>query len=324
MDKKKHKFKKQVTRRASSSSSSSMQLNENNMRKRSSRLSINKCIFKTSTIKPNLKEDDNLSIYSREEEEEENDIVNISNDNNDSESDFVTYKVNTNKATLKKRGRKKKRIVIDSDESEQDNQQTEDDFDENEQEEGEEEEDITSEDKSAIFSNKYTHINYLGKKHTIDTFKSLDVITDETIDTKNYIANKQQPATNAPELPKVNVQLIEDYSNCSVDYKLPVTFIKYIETTNEELDEEIEYDMDEEDTIWLDMINEQRLTQDSIDTKITQEQFEILMDRLEKESYFQSSGTGKTNVSILSVSNLNSDTSLNQTTRHNDSSSMYF
>lgn len=316
MDKKKHKLKKQVTRRASSSSSSSMQLN-GNMRKRSSRLSINKCIFKTSTIKSNLNEDDNLSIYSREEQEED-DIVNISNDNNDSESDFVTYKVN--KASLKKRGRKKKRIVIDSDESEQDNQQTEDDYDENEQEE---EEDITSEDKSAIFSNKYTHITYLGKKHTIDTFKSLDVITDETVDTKNYIANKQQPATNAPELPKVNVQLIEDYSNCSVDYKLPVTFIKYIETTNEELDEEIEYDMDEEDTIWLDMINEQRLTQDSIDTKITQEQFEILMDRLEKESYFQSSGTGKTNVSILSVSNLNSDTSLNQTTRHNDSSSMY-
>jgi hypothetical protein len=88
--------------------------------------------------------------------------------------------------------------------------------------------------------------------------------------------------------------------------------------------------MDEEDTIWLETINEQRLIEDSIETKITQEEFEVLMDRLEKESYFQSTGYSKSNTSAHNTSNNNShndstvNASLNnQTKSHNDSSSKY-
>lgn len=54
----------------------------------------------------------------------------------------------------------------------------------------------------------------------------------------------------------------------------------------EELDEEVEYDIDEEDYIWLDIMNEKRRN-DGV-TPIPQEVFEYLMDRLEKESYFES------------------------------------
>lgn len=64
------------------------------------------------------------------------------------------------------------------------------------------------------------------------------------------------------------------------------TFIySFIEKSPEELDGEIEYDVDEEDAIWLERMNKERaetgLSAVPIDT------VELLMDRLEKESYFQ-------------------------------------
>ena len=48
----------------------------------------------------------------------------------------------------------------------------------------------------------------------------------------------------------------------------------------------MEYDIDEEDYIWLDIMNDKRRS-DGV-TPIPQEVFEYLMDRLEKESYFES------------------------------------
>lgn len=61
---------------------------------------------------------------------------------------------------------------------------------------------------------------------------------------------------------------------------------RYIDKSVEELDEEVEYDIDEEDYIWLDIMNDKR-RRDGV-TPILQEVFEYLMDRLEKESYFES------------------------------------
>ena len=59
--------------------------------------------------------------------------------------------------------------------------------------------------------------------------------------------------------------------------------------------------MDDEDNVWLNMINEERkeksTKENSIISEINQEQFEMIMDRLEKESYFQqtTSSTKSTN-----------------------------
>lgn len=61
---------------------------------------------------------------------------------------------------------------------------------------------------------------------------------------------------------------------------------RYIDKSVEELDEEVEYDIDEEDYIWLKIMNDKR-KRDGV-TQIPQEVFEYLMDRLEKESYFES------------------------------------
>uniref|UniRef100_A0A8C4QA69 Bromodomain and PHD finger containing, 1 n=1 Tax=Eptatretus burgeri TaxID=7764 RepID=A0A8C4QA69_EPTBU len=70
----------------------------------------------------------------------------------------------------------------------------------------------------------------------------------------------------------------------------PASFYRYMEKSSEELDEEVEYDMDEEDYAWLDMMNEKR--REAGQTPVSQEAFELLMDRFEKESYFESRNKG--------------------------------
>lgn len=47
----------------------------------------------------------------------------------------------------------------------------------------------------------------------------------------------------------------------------------------------MEYDVDEEDTAWLSLMNEKREEQNL--SPVSVDSLELLMDRLEKESYFQ-------------------------------------
>ena len=68
-------------------------------------------------------------------------------------------------------------------------------------------------------------------------------------------------------------------------------YYRFIEKPLEEQDEEVEYDMDEEDVAWLDLINERR-GKDGL-PEVEEAQFELLMDRLEKESYFHVQTNGK-------------------------------
>lgn len=48
--------------------------------------------------------------------------------------------------------------------------------------------------------------------------------------------------------------------------------------------------MDEEDAVWLELMNEQR-EKDGI-SPISHDQLELLMDRFEKESYFEQAKNG--------------------------------
>jgi bromodomain and PHD finger-containing protein 1 len=66
---------------------------------------------------------------------------------------------------------------------------------------------------------------------------------------------------------------------------------RFIEKSADELDAEVEYDADEEDGAWLELANEKR-DNDGL-PPVTEEQFELLMDRLEKESYFQMATNGQ-------------------------------
>ncbi|XP_034033249.1 bromodomain-containing protein 1-like isoform X2 [Thalassophryne amazonica] len=79
-----------------------------------------------------------------------------------------------------------------------------------------------------------------------------------------------------------------------VEYNLPVVprrlaaYYKYMEQMAEELDEEVEYDMDEEDYAWLELINEKRKS-DGL-SQVSHNVFEFLMDRFEKESFLSTQG----------------------------------
>ncbi|PNF20915.1 Peregrin [Cryptotermes secundus] len=90
-------------------------------------------------------------------------------------------------------------------------------------------------------------------------------------------------------LPEPSYTVLDSY-NISDAPPRPNAYIRFIERSAEELDGEVEYDMDEEDCAWLNIINEQRAASGLSDVPV--DTFELLMDRLEKESYFQSCGKG--------------------------------
>lgn len=86
------------------------------------------------------------------------------------------------------------------------------------------------------------------------------------------------------QLPQAVFRVIDDYHIADAPAK-PTGYIRFIEKTPEELDGEVEYDVDEEDTTWLEVINDKR--RESNLTAVSVETLELLIDRLEKESYFQ-------------------------------------
>ncbi|XP_074871900.1 bromodomain-containing protein 1 isoform X3 [Carettochelys insculpta] len=95
------------------------------------------------------------------------------------------------------------------------------------------------------------------------------------------------PATTGP-LPEPKVRIVE-YSPPSAPRRPPI-YYKFIEKSAEELDNEVEYDMDEEDYAWLEIMNEKRKS-DGVSV-VSQNMFEFLMDRFEKESYCENQKQG--------------------------------
>lgn len=85
----------------------------------------------------------------------------------------------------------------------------------------------------------------------------------------------------------------------TIEYNLPAVrqrtaaYYKYKEKTEEELDEETEYDMDEEDYAWLDLVNEKRRCEGI--SQVSYNVFEFLIDRFEKELYLESLDQGSEN-----------------------------
>lgn len=102
--------------------------------------------------------------------------------------------------------------------------------------------------------------------------------------------HKEPPASSFPKLPEASYRVIPDY-NAPDAPPMPTAYYRFIEKSLEELDEDVEYDMDEEDCVWLDIMNDRRRKDDL--SEVLPDTFELLMDRLEKESYFQSQTTGK-------------------------------
>ncbi|XP_040214966.1 peregrin isoform X1 [Rana temporaria] len=166
-----------------------------------------------------------------------------------------------------------------------------------------------------------------GKVHRISIFDNLDVVSEdddvpeEAPENGSNKENNETPtatpksgkhknkekrkdsnhhhhhtpsAGTTPKLPEVVYRELD--SEVPDAPARPSSYYRYIEKSAEEMDEEVEYDMDEEDYIWLDFMNERRKTE-SLNC-IPQETFEYLMDRLEKESYFESHNKGDPNALI--------------------------
>ncbi|XP_070936880.1 bromodomain-containing protein 1 isoform X3 [Macaca nemestrina] len=94
---------------------------------------------------------------------------------------------------------------------------------------------------------------------------------------------------SASALPEPKVRIVE-YSPPSAPRRPPV-YYKFIEKSAEELDNEVEYDMDEEDYAWLEIINEKR--KGDCVPAVSQSMFEFLMDRFEKESHCENQKQGE-------------------------------
>ena len=78
------------------------------------------------------------------------------------------------------------------------------------------------------------------------------------------------------KLPEAHYVEIDDYDIDDAP-PMPTSYYRFIEKPAEEQDEEVEYDMDEEDVAWLNIINEKRSAENL--SKISEDQFELLMDR---------------------------------------------
>ncbi|XP_067095788.1 bromodomain and PHD finger-containing protein 3 [Osmerus mordax] len=83
-------------------------------------------------------------------------------------------------------------------------------------------------------------------------------------------------------LPEPSFRVLETFTPAEVA-PLPTAYYRYIERSSEEQEAEAEYDMDEEDAAWLEMVNSKRASEGN--SAISPDTFELLVDRLEEESY---------------------------------------
>ncbi|XP_041852997.1 bromodomain-containing protein 1-like isoform X2 [Melanotaenia boesemani] len=156
-----------------------------------------------------------------------------------------------------------------------------------------------------------------GRVHRLSIYDKLDIIADDDPTAQEIMecnSNKennekpQQVLVRSVRLKnnqqKKNAALTTSHGGSTgsllepkfrtVEYNLPVvpkrsvTYYQYTERTAEELDEEVEYDMDEEDYAWLELINEKRKSEGI--SQVSHNLFEFIMDRFEKESYLATQG----------------------------------
>ncbi|XP_012865987.1 PREDICTED: peregrin isoform X8 [Dipodomys ordii] len=154
--------------------------------------------------------------------------------------------------------------------------------------------DVVSEDEEAPEEAPENGSNKENTETPAATPKSGKHKNKEKRKDSNHHHHHNAPASTAPKLPEVVYRELEQDTPDAPPR--PTSYYRYIEKSAEELDEEVEYDMDEEDYIWLDIMNERRKTEGV--SPIPQEIFEYLMDRLEKESYFESHNKGDPNALV--------------------------
>ncbi|XP_026223619.1 bromodomain and PHD finger-containing protein 3 isoform X2 [Anabas testudineus] len=85
-------------------------------------------------------------------------------------------------------------------------------------------------------------------------------------------------------LPEPKFRVLETFTPVEAP-PLPTAYYRYIERSAEEQENQAEYDMDEEDTAWLAMVNAGRKSEGY--SAVSPNTFELLVDRLEDEAYWE-------------------------------------
>ncbi|KAI5627088.1 bromodomain containing 1b isoform X1, partial [Silurus asotus] len=159
-----------------------------------------------------------------------------------------------------------------------------------------------------------------GRVHRLSIYDKLDVISsDDSLAQEISECNSNKENTEEPQQVLVrSVRLKNNQQKKSaalhtgqvspaqgrlpepkfrmIEYNLPAVprrpsmYYSHVEKTLDELDEEVEYDMDEEDYAWLELINEKRKSEGF--SQVSQNVFEFLMDRFEKESFVENQSQG--------------------------------
>ncbi|XDB51085.1 hypothetical protein AB1E18_004639 [Capra hircus] len=169
---------------------------------------------------------------------------------------------------------------------------------------------------------RMVEIEIEGRLHRISIFDPLEIILEDDLTaqemsecnsnkenserppvclrTKRHKNNRVKKKGDAPPsahgapasasaLPEPKVRVVE-YSPPSAPRRPPV-YYKFVEKSAEELDNEVEYDMDEEDYAWLEIVNEKR--RGDCVPAVSQSVFEFLMDRFEKASHCEKQKQGQ-------------------------------
>jgi hypothetical protein len=72
-------------------------------------------------------------------------------------------------------------------------------------------------------------------------------------------------------------------------WRAPQGYVRWVPPSEVELQNQVEYDMDEQDWEWLQLINAERRKDGGTASNVPEEVFEVIMDRLEKEWFDLSS-----------------------------------
>lgn len=124
-----------------------------------------------------------------------------------------------------------------------------------------------------------------ASRYTVN--KRSSVVNGQTTPNKTKTKSQQDILAS---LPKPSFRLLAEYNPPDAPPR-PTAYYRFIDKSPDEMDEEVEYDMDEEDCAWLELMNAKRKGDSS--SEVQPDTFELLMDRLEKESYFCSQNSGK-------------------------------
>uniref|UniRef100_A0A671MJG8 Bromodomain and PHD finger-containing protein 3-like n=1 Tax=Sinocyclocheilus anshuiensis TaxID=1608454 RepID=A0A671MJG8_9TELE len=161
------------------------------------------------------------------------------------------------------------------------------------------EDEMTAQDIAECNSNKenseqslVTAVVSSPRRSTAHRGKKKDVKQLSSSSSQNHCSNShgQTPMhsnvnSHHSTLPKPTFREQESYEPVEASPR-PSAYYRYIEKSGEEMETDAEYDMDEEDLAWLELVNERRASEGY--PQVCPDTFELLIDRLEKESFLES------------------------------------